>query len=317
MLYFPLRVFMHILLSKYDVVSVSTSPQVTLGWAAALACKVKKIKLVYHCMDIHPEIGAISGEFSNPIVFKILRILDNFTLKHSAKVIVLSSDMQKSLVERNYGNTDNINIINNFALSSTEEAPPEELNVIKLLKRDGILRLLFAGNVGRFQGLENLIVAFNSLDKGTHLELVFLGEGKALLELKKIALHPNIKFIPHMPISHAKIIMKNADFGIVSLENKVINYAYPSKTITYLEQGLPILALVESGTELSNMINEEGVGFTVENDDIEGIKKILNKLNAESHTSNNCMSRAASNFYINNFHKKKILDVWSVLIKEI
>jgi glycosyltransferase involved in cell wall biosynthesis len=176
---------------------------------------------------------------------------------------------------------------------------------------------LFAGNVGRFQGLENLIVAFNSLDKGTHLELVFLGEGKALLELKKIALHPNIKFIPHMPISHAKIIMKNADFGIVSLENKVINYAYPSKTITYLEQGLPILALVESGTELSNMINEEGVGFTVENDDIEGIKKILNKLNAESHTSNNCMSRAASNFYINNFHKKKILDVWSVLIKEI
>ena len=317
MFYFPLRVFIHILLNKYDVITVSTAPQVTLGWASALACKFKKVKLIYHCMDIHPEIGAISGEFSNPIIFKFLKSMDNFTLNNSHRVIVLSSDMKKSLIERGYANSGNINIINNFALSNVEGDHSDKINFNNMLKSDGVIRLLFAGNIGRFQGLEKLIYAFNTLQDNSNLELVFLGEGKALLELQNIASHPSIRFISKMPISIAKIIIKNSDFGIISLENEVIKYAYPSKAATYLEQGLPLLALVDSGTELSNMINEEKIGYTVENNNIEGIKIILKKIHSESYVNNNSMSKAASNLYINKFSKEKMLYAWSLLMEEI
>jgi len=58
---FPLLVFLHILLGRQrDVVMCSTAPPVTLGVAASLAAKMRGARFVYHCMDIHPEIGALS-----------------------------------------------------------------------------------------------------------------------------------------------------------------------------------------------------------------------------------------------------------------
>ena len=317
MIYFPLRVAIHILMNKYDVVSVSTAPQVTLGFFAAISCKLKKTKLVYHCMDIHPEIGRISGEFSNPIVYKALMHMDNYTLRQASKVIVLSKDMHRSLELRGYGKTSNIKIINNFSLTIKEGDFFREKETVSYFKKHDDIRIIFAGNVGRFQGLDNLVKAFNSFSENTKMELVFLGEGSYLRTLKKLASHSKIKFFPHLPVGEAKSIIKNADFGVVSLQKEVFNYAYPSKTLTYLEQGLPILALIERESELSTSLISVGVGVSIENDDITGIKELLIKISRQPDRERKVMSAAASQYYKNNFDKEISLRSWSELLEEI
>ena len=56
--WFPFLSFWVVLFGKkYKVVTVSTAPPVLLAFSVALACKIRRMKLVYHCMDIHPEIG--------------------------------------------------------------------------------------------------------------------------------------------------------------------------------------------------------------------------------------------------------------------
>jgi hypothetical protein len=42
---------------RYDVIMVSTSPPVLAGWFVAVAAKLSGARFIYHCMDIHPEIG--------------------------------------------------------------------------------------------------------------------------------------------------------------------------------------------------------------------------------------------------------------------
>lgn len=51
---------------RYDVIITATTVPVVTGVAAAVAARCTGARFIYHCMDIHPEVGRISGEFSNP-----------------------------------------------------------------------------------------------------------------------------------------------------------------------------------------------------------------------------------------------------------
>lgn len=259
MIYFPLRILLFsVLKGKFDVIMASTAPPVVVGFAAALGSKMTGSEFFYHCMDIHPEIGRISGEFKHPLVFKILQKLDNISCRWANKVIVLSEDMKKSLLARTGYNRDNIQIINNFSMPYHGLSQDVSSDLIKGFDK---FRVIFAGNVGRFQGLDAFVDAMEKLAHRTLIELVFVGEGSALSTLKKRASGAtNIKFFPHQTVDVARKMIADSDLGIVSLSPEIYQYAYPSKTMTYLDEGCPLLLSVEHDSELAKFVVSSNIG---------------------------------------------------------
>ena len=83
-----------------DAVMCSTVPQVTLGFVVSALCRLQRRRFVYHCMDLHPEIGALSGEFAHPLVYRCLLTLDTATMRRADVIVVLSADMKQSVVRR-------------------------------------------------------------------------------------------------------------------------------------------------------------------------------------------------------------------------
>ncbi|MGB3827396.1 MAG: glycosyltransferase, partial [Ornithinimicrobium sp.] len=83
-----------------DVVMCSTVPPVTLGFVVSALCRLQGRRFIYHCMDLHPEIGALSGEFAHPLVYRALRALDTATMRRADAIVVLSADMKQSVVHR-------------------------------------------------------------------------------------------------------------------------------------------------------------------------------------------------------------------------
>jgi glycosyltransferase involved in cell wall biosynthesis len=248
---------------RRDLVMCSTAPQVLLGWSLSWAARIRGSRFVYHCMDLHPEIGRLSGEFANPLVYRLLRRLDLAACRRAAAVVVLSEDMRQVLLERDPALSDRIVVLNNFDLpeygptasSPSVERAPEAVTVA------------FAGNVGRFQGLETVVAAVLSDRPGAErLRLVLMGEGSAKQDLQDLvaAAPPDrrgrVLFLPHGTTAEARALMRNADWGLVSLSPEVIRYAYPSKTATYLSEGLPVLAAVEPDSELVRDVERWGVG---------------------------------------------------------
>lgn len=263
-LLFALRAFIYILMRrKYDVVMISTAPPIIGGALSCLAAKLIGARFIYHCMDVHPEIGKISGEFRNRFVFSVLRMVDIWTCRNSCRVVVLSDDMEVAIKARPHSAGVRVSIINNFGLPVFEEAAvwlPAELR-----KPEGVFRVIFAGNLGRFQGLETFIDAMRLLRGRQDIEFVFLGTGKAINSLKEMANGMrNVCFLHHQPVAIAQRIIAEADLCVVSLIPGVVRYAYPSKTMAYLQQGRPILVSVEHESALAKMIKAEGVGIVVE-----------------------------------------------------
>lgn len=301
------------LIRPYDVIMISTVPPVLGGAAAALTAKLTGARFIYHCMDIHPEIGRISGEFSNPLVYGVLSRLDSWNCGQADPVVVLSGDMEKTLRKRPSGRDFTIRILNNFSLPSEKEIPSKlPFNV-----SSDKLTVLFAGNIGRFQGLETVVEAAAMLKNRDDVEVIFMGEGveKVNLQKKAALMRANIHFVGHQPVEIAKAAMQQADYGFVSLIPGIHKYAYPSKTMTYLEQGCPLIVAVGQQSELAVDVRQHGYGYCVDFGDSKELAELLDWL-ANDRTRHAEMRRIALKRAEEMFSEKKLLKKWSELIAD-
>jgi len=296
---------------RYDVIMISTSPPVLSGWFAATVAKMTSARFIYHCMDIHPEIGRISGEFRNPLIYGILSRLDRWSCAQAKPVVVLSEDMAKSLENRKPEAPPLTQVLNNFSLpsetSASDQLPfewPEESFV-----------LLFAGNIGRFQGLDLLIEAMIKLRDRKHIRLLVMGEGtekNCLYDISKRT-GANVTFVGLQSVEVAKASMAKANMGFVSLVPNLYRYAYPSKTMTYLEQGCPLLVAVEMNSCLARDVMNSGAGYVVVNGNVDALCETISGLSYDPELIHD-MKKSAIRFSEKNFNRESILAIWSSLL---
>jgi len=99
---FGLRLIVHAAMhrKRYDVIMVSTVPPVLMGLCGLAASRLANAKLIYHCMDLYPEIAIASGHAPAGPITRIARALDSYTVNRAAKTIVLSHDMKDTLALR-------------------------------------------------------------------------------------------------------------------------------------------------------------------------------------------------------------------------
>lgn len=255
--------FFHILRLRPDVVTASTFPPVLAAWFASLGARLTGGRFVYHMQDIHPEVSEIiGGALGRWPAAPLLRWLDNQTLRRAHRIVVLSEDMARTLRTRGLGDLP-IRIINNFLLDdfTGDVSPPADL-----MKAPGKTRLIFAGNLGRFQNLDGLTDGIaRCLAEDPDLELLFLGDGAVAADLKqKWGDHPQIRFGPFLPFAQARDLIADADIGLVSLIPGMCGVAYPSKVLTYLGLGVPVFVLAEADSDLGQSLRDGALGEAAE-----------------------------------------------------
>ncbi|MBT9257626.1 glycosyltransferase family 4 protein [Phycicoccus sp. MAQZ13P-2] len=317
---FPIGVAFRLLRGERpDVIMCSTAPQVTLGVAVSLVARWRRAAFVYHCMDLHPEIGRLSGEFARPWVYRLLLRLDTATMRRASRVVVLSEDMRRAVVARDPGLGGRTTVLNNFSLGDDDGRPsplPEPAS--------GRLRIVFTGNFGRFQGLADLVACVGRLPSHVDVELVLMGEGRARAEVDRaVAALPTdrqdrVLVLPPGPPSAARALMRSAHVGVVSLAPEVARYAYPSKTATYAEQELPLLVICEGDTELGASTVTEGLGWSVEPGDVDGLASAVAQAFDELASGTlEGRRRQVREHFERTFDKDRLLERWTGLLDEL
>ncbi len=278
---YPLFIFLKLLFNKRQgAVIIPSTPSIIMGLSAALAKRLRPsaFKLIYHCQDIHPEALVFASILRSKIFISLLKSLDNFTLSQADKVIVLSKDMQKTLIARKVMDKNKLKIVNNFVPSAYIENKSKQQKVKNIrhnIPSDGVV-FVFAGNLGRFQNLDSVVQGFLQC-KNNKVWLIFIGDGCAKQELmQKVSLsdkqsNKNIIFINKMAGNRIASFIKDADFGLVSLSPSMLDAAYPSKIPSYLSVSLPILLVADKNSTLSRFIIEKQFGIVCSADSIHAI----------------------------------------------
>jgi glycosyltransferase involved in cell wall biosynthesis len=265
---FAARLVAHLVRRRYDLVVVTTTPAVLMGLAAQIGCRLTGVAYVYHCMDLYPEAAESAGLTRNRLLLRLARRIDTATCRRAACVVVLSEDMRTTLLDRGLDGA-NILVRNNFEIIEASDDP-----VPDVLPRDpDRFRVTVAGNLGRFQGWEELVAAAHLVTAADpRVDFVFIGAGVLAETLRdQAAGNPHIRFIGHQPVAAAALALEHSDLAVVSLRAGIYRVAYPSKTATSLAAGCRILAVVEDDSELGCLVRDEDLGSVCAPGDVPGL----------------------------------------------
>ena len=139
----------------------------------------------------------------------------------------------------------------------------------------------FAGNIGRAQGLEELISIFSKCDDNK-FHFLFIGDGAILNDLKlRTIKNKNITFLGSLPRKDQNNFLNACDIGLVTLKSNMFGLGVPSKSYNILAAGKPILCIANPNSEIGLMVKFNDVGWVLDNSELNRIPDLLNRIFAE------------------------------------
>jgi glycosyltransferase involved in cell wall biosynthesis len=302
--------------NNYDIIIVTSTPPILCAFITSVIVRLKKKRLIYYCMDLNPEISLLTKDLKKKLFYKFLLFLDNFSCKTASPVIVHSEDMLKTLKNRKGSENYNLKILNNFGMPNDVNDKNKNFSKINQFNQKKKLTLVYAGNIGRFQDFDIFINAFKLLPRNHEIKFLIIGEGvkKNNLrdEINKAKI--NIKIFNYMPANKVKTIIKKSDLGIVTLINNMHKYAYPSKLLTYLQLGVPVLTTTNKNSDITKDIISGKCGFWIPKNNPIFLSNLLIKLSKDKNWRE-VMTSNAQNVYKKKFSSKVILDKWKLIIE--
>ena len=306
---------------KCTAMFISSTPP-TQGALAALVKKMRHMPLIYNLQDIFPDSLVAAGMTrKGSILWKIGRVIENFTYKNADKIIVISEDFKKNIMAKGVPE-EKIVVIYNWV---------DENAVVPVAKADnplyeefGISRdkfhVVYAGNLGNAQNIDVIIDTAVKLRSREDIEFVIFGSGGSETEIKNRISNEgvqNVKMFPLQPADMVSFVYSLGDLCVVSCKAGFGGSAMPSKTWSILSTGRPVLANFDEG-ELKQLLEANNCGIFTKAGDAEGMAKAI--VEACKHRER-CdeMGRNGREFVLNNLTKEvgtqKYVDVIKSVVK--
>ena len=168
---------------------------------------------------------------------------------------------------------------------------------------DGVIDLMFAGNIGKAQSLETIIYAAELLKNDNSFRFHIVGEGSSFNEIKILSDSlglKNVIFYGTRPLEEMPSLYKKADAMLVTLENKpYANMTIPGKIQSYMAFGKPIIGSINGSC--ASLINENKIGYVCNAGDYNALSHIIVNLNKNDL---DIIGNLAKKIYREEFSKK-------------
>jgi glycosyltransferase involved in cell wall biosynthesis len=138
---------------------------------------------------------------------------------------------------------------------------------------DGRFVVMYSGNLGLSQNLEQILLAARELrDEGERcgdsppVHFLFVGEGAAKARLEARAVEwslDNVSFRPYQPKAALSESLGVADVHLIPLQKGLAGCIVPSKLYGILAAGKPYIAAVDADSEVARITAEEKTGLVI------------------------------------------------------
>jgi colanic acid biosynthesis glycosyl transferase WcaI len=268
---------------------LAMSPPLTLGLAGRIAATVRRAPLVFNIQDVFPDVAIELGLLSGDRVIRGARALERVSYRMSDAVTVLSDDLAENVRakitislegERAQAQAKKVRVIPNFVDTNAIRPAARENSYREQYGLIGKKVVMYAGNVGFSQSLNLVLDAARSFEVSRpNVVFVINGGGSARPDLERDAASlPNVRFIDMQPIERLPEVLAAGDIHVVPLRAGLAWSSVPSKLYSILAAGRPIVASVDSGTEVERTLERAGSGISVPPDDARAFAVALGEL---------------------------------------
>jgi glycosyltransferase involved in cell wall biosynthesis len=295
------------LTGKPDVVYVWGNPP-TVGVAGLILSRAFRAKFVYGVHDLWPNLAVEAGTVKPGLMARIIGRIEDYVVRHADHVISISKGFRDELTKRG-GEAGRFSVIPHWADETIYKPVDRDGVLARDIGAEGRFVVLFAGNIGRVQALDELLdAAKRLLETAPDVFVVLLGDGVNRPHLKKIAEEANltnVRFLDPEPPENVARYAGIADVLYVGLvPGFLARLSIPSKVVSYMACGKPILSTVAG--ETAEMIAQAGAGITCEPEGGAIMRSIL-QLRDAGEEERMRMGASAHRVFLDQFSRERLL----------
>lgn len=303
-------------MTGYDVVLIY-SPPLPLGltgfWIRILRWK----KVVFNVQDLFPQSPIDLGVMNNKLIIGFFRFIEKIIYKHVNWVTVHSPGNLEYVKARS--GKDNISVHHNWV--NSEEICPgsKENDFAEQYDLKGKFIINFAGVLGISQDLDVIVEAAEKLKDVKDIYFIIVGDGlvkeriQALIDKKGLK---NVQMIPMQSKERYPMVLQASDLGLVTLKETVKTPVVPSKLLSIMSAGIPVIAAVSLDGDTPKIIKESGCGICIEPENSEVLAEKVKYL-YDNKDKCDKMGKAGREYVEKTFSLEKCTDKYIELFNKV
>jgi colanic acid biosynthesis glycosyl transferase WcaI len=257
---------------------VVIGPPLFMGLGAFFVSRLLRRPFVFHVQDLQPDAAVGLGMIKKGMALKVLYGLEKWNYDRAALVSGISQGMLDAFTSKKVAAAKHYYFPNWIPDQVTAPAPNgASFRAAHAIPADAPL-IAYSGNVGVKQGLEVVIEAAAKANPGSSagaIRWAICGAGAAKPALQEMIENSpaksSVQLYPLQPDEFYHALLREADVSLITQQRGTGQFFFPSKLLSILQYGRPVLAVADDSSGLARAVREGGFGLVVASGDAAGL----------------------------------------------
>ncbi len=262
---------------KFDLILYPTPP-ITLYGVVKYFKKKNNAKTYLMLKDIFPQnavdLGLMKTTGLKGLIYKYFRKQEKKLYAVSDKIGCMSPANVEYVLKHNPEiNKNKLEVFPNCIDVQEISLTEEEKKQIRIKYELPLDRKIFVygGNLGKPQGIPFIIECLKAEKNNKDLFFLIIGDGTEYPKLEQYSQESkqeNFKLLRRLPTKEFDKVVASCDVGLIFLDHRFTIPNFPSRLLSYMQVGLPVLACTDTTTDVGKVIVEGGFGWWCESNNV-------------------------------------------------
>lgn len=297
---------------KFDLILYATPP-ITFCNVIKYFKNRDNAKTYLMLKDIFPQNAVDLKMFSkNSIFYKYFRYKEKELYMLSDTIGCMSpKNVEYLLKNNNYLDKVNVEVFPNCINLRKENIRNLKLNKKYRKKYNIPLKstvFMYGGNLGKPQGISFIIDCLNEIKNLNNIYFVICGSGTEYAKIQEFHTKSNMKnilLLNGLPKKDYDELLNVADVGLIFLDYNFTIPNFPSRLLSYMEKGIPILSCTDIYTDTGNIIEKNNFGWKTHSNEVQSFKKKIIEISEMSNIKLETMGKNSLNYLYENYTVEK------------
>lgn len=303
--------------NKHDLV-IAYSPPLLMGLTAYLYSKAWQAPFIFNAQDLYPQCVIDLGQLRNPSLIWTFERLEAFIYQKAAFITVHSEGNKNFLISCKGVEASKVKVAHNWVDTDLIHPGPRDNAFASEHQLGDKFVVSFAGTMGISQGILSVVEAAHHLKNNPDILLLLVGGGvekdPAVQRARELRLS-NVKFLPMQPREVYPRILDASDVCLVTLRKDIKTPVVPSKILSIMAAGKPVLASMPLEGDAPDLIHQAQAGLCVEPENPQALAAGILQLYKESQTAQQ-LGRNGRRYAEKHFSRQACIATYDALFQE-
>jgi GT2 family glycosyltransferase/glycosyltransferase involved in cell wall biosynthesis len=250
---------------------------------------VARLKRLYACpsylilRDIFPQWAVDAGILRHDsLIYRFFKRIERRNYDAATVIGVQSPANLDYFSARGLTQRYHLEVLYNWAATTGDRESRTEYR--RRLGLEGKVVFFYGGNIGVAQDMDNILRLAERMRDESEAHFLLVGDGSEVPRLRALIAERGLTNTTlHPPVDQEAYLdmLDEFDVGLISLDRGLKTQNFPGKMLSYMDRAKPILASINPGNDLGELLDKHDAGLVCINGDDERFEMLARRLLAD------------------------------------